>query len=193
MSYQVKDYSCLLGMPGFSDELLKNHFNLYSGYVKSTNKIVESLEGLLAKQSAEKKEYAEIKRRMGWEVDSMRLHELFFENLGGQSAVSSKSLLVEKIKEDFGSYEAWEEDFKATATIRGVGWAILGQDNTTGSLNNFWIDEHHMGHPVDRTPILVFDAWEHAYMLDYGLKRADYMESFFNNINWDVVCNRVTA
>lgn len=193
MPYQVNDYSYLLGMKGFSDELLKNHFTLYSGYVKNTNKIVETVEHLLAQGRGDTIEYAEIKRRMGWEMDGMRLHELYFENLGGQRDHSVGSMLVEKLGEGFGSYEAWERDFRATATIRGVGWTILYQDNSTGTLNNFWIDEHHIGHPVDRTPLLVFDAWEHAYMLDYGLKRAEYLESFFRNIDWGVVCERVKA
>jgi len=193
MLYQVKDYSCLLGMEGFSDELLKNHFTLYSGYVNNTNKIAASLERKLTEGNVETIECAQLKRRLGWEADGMRLHELYFENLGGKGTIGSGSTLVERLKENFGSYEAWEKDFKATATIRGVGWAILYQDNTNGSLNNFWIDEHHMGHPVDRSPLVVFDAWEHSYMLDYGLKRADYMESFFKNIDWDVVCQRVTA
>jgi len=191
MSYQAKDYSDLLGMQGFSDTLLKNHFTLYNGYVKNTNQIVESLTRSLAEGQADSIEYAGLKRRLGWETDGMRLHELYFENLGGQSALSLGSPLVEKLEKYFGSYEAWEEDFKATASIRGVGWAILYQDNTNGTLNNFWIDEHHIGHPVDRNPLLVLDAWEHSYMLDYGLKRPAYIENFFKNIDWTVVVKRM--
>jgi Fe-Mn family superoxide dismutase len=193
MSYQVQDFSDLLGMQGFSDTLLKNHFTLYNGYVKNTNIIMESLTRSLAAGQADSIEYAGLKRRLGWETDGMRLHELYFENLGGQSALSIGSPLVEKLEKDFGSYEAWEEDFKATASIRGVGWAILYQDNTNGTLNNFWIDEHHVSHPVDRSPLLVLDAWEHSYMLDYGLKRAEYIENFFKNIDWTVVVKRMKA
>lgn len=190
MSYQVKDYTGLIGMKEFSGELLKNHFVLYQGYVKNTNKIMETLERLLAEGRANTVEYSELKRRLAWEYDGMRLHELYFENLGRRGNIHDKRALIEKLVENFGSYEAWEADFKATAGIRGVGWAVLYQDNQTGTLNNFWIDEHHIGHPVDRTPLLVLDAWEHAYILDYGLKRADYIKVFFENIDWDVVAER---
>ena len=193
MSYQVKDYTGLIGMKGFSEKLLKNHFTLYQGYVKNTNKIMETLERLLAEGRANTAEYSELKRRLGWEFDGMRLHELYFENLGGRGNIQGKMGLIQKIVENFGSSEAWEEDFKATASIRGIGWAVLYQDNQTGTLNNFWIDEHHIGHPVNRTPLLVLDAWEHAYILDYGLKRADYINVFFENIDWDVVARRGTC
>lgn len=190
MPYQVKDYTYLLGMQGFSEKLLRNHFILYQGYVKNTNKIMETLERMLATGQGDTIQFAELKRRMGWEYDGMRLHELYFDNLGDHNSINGKSLLFKKIIEDFGSCEAWEEDFKATAAIRGIGWVILYQENCTGLLNNFWIDEHHIGHPVDRTALLVLDVWEHAYMLDYGLKRADYVETFFKNIAWDVVGKR---
>ena len=190
MTYQVKDYTGLIGIKGFGEELLNNHFVLYQGYVKNTNKIMETLERLLTEGRANTAEYSELKRRLAWEFDGMRLHELYFENLGGQGSIQGKTGLIEKIVENFGSYEAWEADFKATAGIRGVGWAVLYQDNNTGTLNNFWIDEHHIGHPINRTPLLVLDAWEHAYILDYGLKRADYLEAFFKNIDWGIVALR---
>lgn len=190
MSYHVKDYSYLLGMKGLSEKLLRNHFILYQGYVKNTNQIMETLERFLAEGQADTIEFAELKRRMGWEFDGMRLHELYFENLGGRGIINHKTPLVKKMAEDFGSYEAWEEDFRATASMRGIGWVVLYQDHATGTLNNFWIDEHHIGHPVDGKALLVLDVWEHAYMLDYGLKRADYTEIFFKNIDWNVVANR---
>lgn len=193
MLYQAQDYSDLLGMQGFSDTLLKNHFTLYNGYIKNTNQIIESLTRSVAAGQADTTEYAGLKRRLGWETDGMHLHELYFENLGGQGALGLGSPLVERLEKDFGSYEAWEEDFKATASMRGVGWSILYQDNINGTLNNFWIDEHHVGHPADRTPLLVLDAWEHSYMLDYGLKRTEYIENFFKNIDWTVVVTRMKA
>jgi len=191
MTYQAQDYSDLLGMQGFSEELLKNHFTLYDGYIKNANLITEHLERLLAQGQAETLKFAGLNRRMSWEFDSMRLHELYFENLGGESCISLVSPLVKKLEENFGSYEEWETDFKATASMRGVGWAMLCQDNSNGTLNNFWIDEDNVGHSIDRTPLLVLDVWEHSYMLDYGLKRLDYIETFLKNIDWDIVDRRL--
>lgn len=191
MSYQAQDYGYLLGMQGFSDTLLKNHFTLYNGYVNNTIKVMGRQDGLLAEGQADTPEYSGLKRRLSWEYDGMRLHELYFENLGGQGKISLDSPLAKKLADDFGSYEIWEEDFKATGSMRGVGWAILYQDNRNGKLNNFWIDEHHVGHPVDRSPLLVLDAWEHAYMIDYGLNRPEYIQHFFKNIDWNVVAKRL--
>jgi Fe-Mn family superoxide dismutase len=191
MSYQSQDYGYLLGMQGFSEALLHNHFALYNGYVRNTNKIAASLEGLVAEGQVDSLDYAGLMRRLGREYNGMRLHELYFENLGGQGRISLDSPLVEKLAEDFGSYEAWEEDFKTTASMRGIGWAVLYQDNNNGRLNNCWIDEHQVGHSLDRKPLLVLDAWEHSYMLDYGLRRPEYLENFFKNINWNVVTKRL--
>ncbi|MCJ7511240.1 MAG: Fe-Mn family superoxide dismutase, partial [Dehalococcoidia bacterium] len=83
-------------------------------------------------------------------------------------------------------------DFKGTGTMRGIGWAILYQDNVTGRLINQWINEHETGHLAGCLPILVMDVFEHAFMLDYGLKRADYIEAFFKNIKREVVESRLT-
>jgi len=184
MAYNAKDYSALIGMKGFSDTLLNNHFTLYQGYVTNTNKLLDTLATMLKDDKAGTPEYAELKRRMGFEFNGMRLHEYYFENLGGKGALDKSGKLGKKLAEDFGSYEGWEKDFRATAAMRGIGWTILYQDNLTGRLINQWINEHETGHPAGCTPILVLDVFEHAFMIDYGLKRADYIAAFFNNINW---------
>ena len=187
MAYTAKDYSSLIGMEGFSETLLNNHFTLYQGYVTNTNKLLDSLAAMLKEGKVATPEYAELKRRLGFEFNGMRLHEYYFENLGGKGALDKSGKLGKKLTEEFGSYEDWERDFRATATIRGIGWAILYQDNVTGRLINQWINEHETGHPAGCTPLLVLDVFEHAFMIDYGLKRADYIEAFFKNINWNAV------
>ncbi len=184
MSYTAKDYARLLGMPGFSETLLKNHFTLYQGYVTNTNKVLDALDQLLKEGKTATPEFAELKRRLGWEFNGMRLHEYYFENLGGQAPLDMNGKLAKKLAESFGSQEAWEKDFKGTGAMRGIGWAVLYQDPTDGRLMNFWINEHDVAHPAGGTPILIMDVFEHAFMLDYGLKRADYIEAFFRNIDW---------
>jgi Fe-Mn family superoxide dismutase len=132
-----------------------------------------------------------MKRRFGWEFNGMRLHEYYFENLGGKRGINRTGKLYEKLVNSFGSYEAWEKDFKATGAMRGIGWAILYQDILSGNFVNFWINEHDVGHPAGGMPILIMDVFEHAFMIDYGLKRADYIESFFKNIRWEEVEKRL--
>jgi Fe-Mn family superoxide dismutase len=191
MAYEAKDYSHLIGMEGFSDALLRNHFTLYQGYVTNTNKLLDLLSQMAEEGKFATPEYAELKRRMGFEFDGMRLHEYYFENLGGKGDLGESAKLRDKLAHDFGSYETWEADFKGTGAMRGIGWAILYQDNLTGRLLNQWINEHETGHLAGCLPILVMDVFEHAFMLDYGLKRADYIEAFFKNINQEAVESRL--
>jgi Fe-Mn family superoxide dismutase len=191
MTYNARDYNRLLGMEGFSDTLLKNHFTLYQGYVTNTNKLTDTLNQFLKEGKTGTPEYAELKRRFGWEFNGMRLHEYYFENLGGKGGINKTGKLYQKLIESFGSYEAWEKDFKATGTMRGIGWVVLYQDIPSGNFINFWINEHDVGHPSGGMPILIMDVFEHAFMIDYGLKRADYIESFFKNIHWEEVEKRL--
>jgi len=191
MAYTAKDYGSLLGMQGFSETLLKNHFTLYQGYVTNTNKMNDTLGVMLKEGKTANSEFAELKRRFGWEFNGMRLHELYFDNLGGKTPADKAGKFGKKAAESFGSYEAWEADFKAVGAMRGIGWAVVYQDNVTGGLFNAWINEHDGGHFAGCTPVLIMDVFEHAFMIDYGLKRADYIAAFFKNINWEAVDRRI--
>lgn len=191
MPYTAKDFSNLIGMQGFSETLLKNHFTLYQGYVKNTNAVLGDSTQMCKDNKIDTPEYAELKRRLGWEFNGMRLHELYFGNLGGKSQLNKSGALATNISHYFGSIENWEKDFKGTAMMRGIGWCVLYQDTTNGRLVNFWINEHDTGHPAGCNPLLILDVFEHAFLTDYQLKRTDYIEAFMKNINWSIVENRL--
>ncbi len=191
MPYVPKDYTKLVGMEGFSETLLKNHFTLYQGYVTNTNKVLDTLDQIAKDGKTATPEFAELKRRLGWEFNGMRLHEYYFENLGGKGGISKGGKAANAIASSFGSVDAWEKDFRATGAMRGIGWVVLYQDTSSNRLINFWVNEHDTAHPAGCNPLLIMDVFEHAYMLDYGLKRADYIEAFFKNINWSAVDARV--
>src|SRR5512136_314447 len=97
MTYTAKDYNNLIGMEGFSQSLLTNHFTLYQGYVTNTNKVTDILAGMLKDGKTAAPEYAELKRRFGWEFDGMRLHEYYFENLGGKTGIDKSGALAKKL------------------------------------------------------------------------------------------------
>jgi Fe-Mn family superoxide dismutase len=191
MPFEAKTFEHLLGTAGFSDMLLKNHFTLYQGYVANTNKIIDGLKILLQEGKTATPEYAELKRRLGWEFNGMRLHELYFGNMtkGGKQADEGSKLFA-KISEVFGSFENFVKVFKAVGMMRGIGWVVLYYDKISGRLFNVWINEHDVGHLAGCVPLLVMDVFEHAFMIDYGLKRADYIEAFFKAIDWSVVAAR---
>ena len=188
MPYEAKNFDNLLGTKGFSNQLLQNHFKLYQGYVANTNKVLESLEKLDKKSP----EFAELKRRFGWEFNGMRLHELYFGNLTKTGSKKSGKV-IKQLEKEFGSLEKWEEDFKATGTMRGIGWVILYYDTAAKRLFNVWVNEHDVGHPTGEKPLLVMDMWEHAFMIDYGLAKADYIAAFFAAIDWDAVEKRFSS
>lgn len=185
--YTAKDFTPLLGLPGFSDTLLNNHFALYQGYVKNTNTLIS----LLETKKIGTPEYSELQRRFGWEWNGMRLHELYFENLGKGSSELGAGVLKEKIEESFGSFERWQKHFAGIAAMRGIGWVVLSQDTTNGKLFSTWINEHDLGHLTGCIPLLVMDVFEHAYITDYGIKRADYIETFFRSLDWSIVEKRL--
>ena len=188
--YQPKEYTSLFGMPGFSDALLKMHFLLYEGYVKNTNLLLSQIRELESQEQALDYAYGALKRRFTWEYNGMRLHELYFENLGKQDSLDKSTSLYQKIVADFGSYEVWKSSFIATGMIRGIGWVILYRDASTGRLLNIWINEHDLGHLAGGTPLLVMDVFEHAYITQYGLDRKKYIHAFFDNIHWQKAVER---
>lgn len=186
-TYTAKDFKHLLGLSGLSDTLLTNHFTLYEGYVKNTNALAE----LLGTKEIGTPEYSELQRRFGWEWNGMRLHELYFENMTKESGEQAAGTLKEKIEASYGTLENWKKNFVGVGAMRGIGWVILYQDPSTGRLFNAWINEHDAGHLAGATPLLVMDVFEHAYMTDYGIKKADYIETFFRSIDWNTVTNRL--
>jgi len=189
--YEPKNFDHLIGTPGFSEELLKNHFTLYHGYVKNVNMLMEELRSLVEGQKTGTPAYAELTRRFGWEFNGMRLHELYFSNMtkdGG--TLSPESKLFQEIERKYRTKDIWEKDFRGIGAMRGIGWAVLYYDPVSKELFNVWVNEHDMGHLAGAVPLLVLDVFEHAYVLDYGLKRADYIEAFFKAIDGNVINER---
>lgn len=193
MAYSAKNYSHLLGLAGFSDTLLNNHFTLYAGYVKNTNALSDKLKTLTEKGELSTPEFAEFKRRFGWEWNGMRMHELYFGNMTKETSRLSDGVLREKLVTMYGSFENWEKNFVGTGSLRGIGWVVLTHDAETDKLYNVWINEHDLGHLVGTTPLLVMDVFEHAFMLDYDLKRADYITAFMRAVDWSAVEERLAA
>lgn len=189
--YEAKDFSNLLGkVEGLNDDLLKMHFKLYQGYVTNANSLLKKIAELDEKGQNRTPEYAGLKRMLGWEFDGMLLHEYYFENLGKTDPLAKDSPFMRRLEKDFGSFDAWKSDFIATGAMRGIGWVVTYVDPKEGRLINQWINEHDVGHLSGGKPILIMDVFEHAYITQFGLDRAKYLDVFFNNINWNKVEER---
>lgn len=186
--YQVRVELKPKQLSGISEEQIGQHWSLYEGYVKNVNLLNEKLAALAEKKSFGP-EFAELKRRLGFEYDGMILHEHYFGILkAGQKPLGESSETSKLLKKSFGGWSAWVQEFTAIGKMRGVGWAILYFDPQAEALTNHWIGLHEDGHPAGFIPILVLDAWEHAYMVDAGVDgRAAYVEAFLKNVDWPKV------
>lgn len=193
--YTPMQFAHLKGLKGISDTVLESHLKLYEGYVNRTNKLTELLQGLQQKgeSAGSNPAYAEMTRRLGFEYNGMVLHEYYFGNMkpgGSGSAPGAK--LKKAMEESFGSFENWLTDFKAVATMPGIGWAVTFQDPRTGWLSNHWITLHETNNIAGYQPIIVMDAWEHAFVPDYKpTERAKYVDAYFSNIDYDAAEGRL--
>jgi len=190
MTKEIRNFKHLLGkLEGITDAQLEAHFGLYEGYVKKLNEIEEKL------QKADRSltnysfgEFAELKRRYSVPYNGSWLHELYFDNLIAKGSPSKK--FEELATKNFGSFDAWKADAKATG-LAVPGWVVTAIETTSGRLQNIQLMEHHIGLPVNHIPVLILDTWEHAFFLDHKANRGAYIDVFFKNINWDVVNERL--
>ena len=189
MTYEPKNYDHLKGgvLKGFSDSQLELHFTLYKGYLTKLNEIEEKL--VVAnntKPNYSFNEFSELKRREAVAFNGSFLHELYFENLGPDTTISAE---LKKAMDAQGGQEKILADLKATA-LGGPGWALLTHNRRDGRLHNYFVAEHHIGMPIDQDLLLVLDSWEHAFMVDYGIKRPEYINAFLENVKWSEVSKR---
>ena len=191
MTYQPKNYDHLKdGVKGLSDSQLEQHFTLYKGYVAKLNEIEAKLaEADNTAPNYSFNDYSELKRREAVAFNGSFLHELYFENLGPDGSIAPG---LQSALDAQGGKEKVMADLKATA-LCGPGWALLTRNKRDGKLHTYYIAEHHLGLPIDQDLLIVLDSWEHAFMVDYGIKRLDYINAFIENVNWSEVSKRFAA
>ena len=195
-TYTAKSFDQLRGLAGISDAQITEHLDLYGGYVKQVNSLVQELAEMHTDRAESGKDFslAEGTRRLAYEYDGMVLHELYFSNLkpGGDARPTERQAVGRALAETYGSVDDWQANFQAIGGMRGIGWVILYQDPVNGRLVNQWISLHQDGIPARWKPILVMDVWEHAFMRDYkATERAKYVDAFFKNVDWSVVDQRL--
>jgi len=192
MAHAAKNYDALKGgaVKGLSDAQLDQHFTLYKGYITKLNEIEEKLASAdNTKPNYSFNEYSELKRREAVAFNGSFLHELYFENLSGDAEISAG---LAAALEAQGGKDKLVADLKACA-LGGPGWAILTRNRRDGKLHTYFLAEHHIGLPIDQDLLVVLDSWEHAFMVDYGIARAKYLDAIVEAIKWSEVSNRFLA
>lgn len=174
------------GLSGLSEKQIDQHFNvLYKGYVNKLKEIEDKLgQADLSAANSTYSEVRELQKERVFAADAIRLHEGYFKNLGGPGGTPSGPV-IDLINQDFGSFDNWQSQFKASGMC-ARGWVVLCYDHDDKKVHNYMTDIHSDG-VWNCTPLLILDVYEHAYFIDYGTNRKDYIEVFFNNVNWDYV------
>jgi Fe-Mn family superoxide dismutase len=186
MKYEEKKFN-IPKLEGISEKTITEHLKLYAGYVKHTNLILEKAPDLL-KGADTAYTGAETQRRFGFEFNGMRNHEIYFSLIeSGAKELGTESKLKLMIEKQWGSFEAWLQEFKNLAKTRGPGWVMLYSDPVSGNLINSWVDEQHNGILNGLKVVVALDMWEHSFYLDYvTTDKAKYVDAFFANLNWSV-------
>lgn len=191
MTYTVREELKPSGLNGISDAQINDHWNLYAAYVAQSNALKTQLAELRSSGKGASPEYMDRRRRFGFEFNGMVLHEYYFGNLSANVELVESSSFAKAVSAQFGSLDAWKEDFANTGKSRGIGWAICMIDPQTGDINNHFVQLHEDGNVPGYHPLVVMDVWEHAYMVDHKAGgRPDYISAFLSNVNWNVVEKR---
>lgn len=190
MDYTPRTFNLPI-IAGLSKEQLDLHIGLYEGYVKHTNLLLAQM-GKLA-QLGDDFGYAlsELRRRLGFEFNGMRLHELYFEAIeGGPKSLHADTLLYGQLKAQYGGYSEWLDIF-TKISARGPGWAVLNYDPIGKRFFHTWVADHEVGQLATLPALIALDHWEHAYLKDYKpSEKGAYVTSYLNALNWDVVAKR---
>ena len=190
--FEMKPLACdPAALDGLSEKLIRSHYeNNYGGAVKRLAAIDAQWRALDV-ASAPVFVVNGLKREELIATNSMILHELYFDRLGG-SAMPAR--MQAALARDFGSVQRWNAEFIAMgkALGGGSGWVLLAWSARDRRLVNQWAADHTC-HLAGGVPMLALDMYEHSYHMDYGAKAAAYVEAFMRNIHWQRVADAYQA
>lgn len=176
-------------LSGISERMITSHHeNNYAGAVRNLNRTEQELAQITA--DTPPLIVAALRERELTFRNSKTMHELYFENLGGDGRRSGA--IESALGQAYGSSSRWEEHFRATGSGLGggSGWVTLSLELDTGGLRTAW-SGHHTQVLATSAPLLVMDMYEHSYQMDFGAAVPRYLEAFFANVDWDEVNRRL--
>lgn len=192
--YSAKDFSSLVSknMEGLSPSQIEQHLKLYKGYVTKSNEIYNQLKTAdLSNPNATYSPLRELLVEQSFAVNGMVYHEFYFGNLGGTGGDPTGDVKA-ALEERYGSTGKFMDFLKASGKCMR-GWVVVGYNTRGNHIDTFGLDMHNMWSPQNVVPLLVLDVYEHAYMVDYGIDRAKYLDAFAKNLDWQVVAKRLAA
>jgi len=190
MEYKAHSFE-LPEVDGISKEQLDLHLGLYEGYVKHVNLLMSQMRDMATSEQDYTYSLAEMRRRLGFEWNGMRLHELYFEALeGGSTNLKADSKLYKALAKQYGGFNEWFEIF-SKVSARGPGWALLTYDPVADYFFHVWVADHEVGQLATLPVIIALDHWEHAYLKDYAPgEKGKYVEAYLKALNWETIERR---
>lgn len=179
-----------------SEDVKQNHFGLYRGYVESCNKVSIQIDST-PKDDANNpnnSQYRRLREDEQHNLNAVKLHELFFGNVGDRrSEIRRDSTVFMRFERDWGSFENWQLDFRACGMSAKEGWAICYYEPFKQKYMNCFVEGHTTGVPVGCIPVVVVDTWHHAWFKDFLGEKLTYLNSMLKEVNWDVVEARMAV
>jgi Fe-Mn family superoxide dismutase len=185
------DYAAL--EPAITGEILElHHAKHHAAYVKGANDTLERLAE--AREKGDFGGLVGLEKTFAFNLSGHVLHTIFWQNLSPDGGDRPDGEFGDAIAEHFGSFEAFQKQLTtATTTVQGSGWGVLAWEPLGRRLVVEQVYDHHGNVGMNTTPLLVFDAWEHAYYLQYRNVRPDYVEKLWSLVNWADVAARYAA
>jgi Fe-Mn family superoxide dismutase len=185
------DYGAL--EPAITGEILElHHSKHHAAYVKGANDTLARLAE--TREAGDFSGLVGLEKTFAFNLSGHVLHTIFWENLSPEGGDRPDGELAAAIDEHFGSFDAFSKQLSsATATVQGSGWGVLAWEPLSRRLVVEQVYDHHGNVGMNTTPLLVFDAWEHAYYLQYRNVRPDYVQKLWALVNWTDVTRRFDA
>lgn len=177
--------------PHISAEIMElHHSKHHANYVKGANAALEALEAERSGEADADKIRA-LSKNLAFNLGGHTNHSIFWKNMAPNAGGNPTGAIAEAIDRDFGSFEGFKKHFAGAAnSLQGSGWAVLGYDHIAGRLIIQQMTDQQGNISVDFTPVLMLDMWEHAFYLQYKNVKADYVDAWWNVVNWDDVNER---
>ena len=184
------DYAAL--EPHYSGQILELHHDKHhDAYVKGANETLEKLAEAREKDAFDS--IVGLQKTLAFNLSGHILHSVFWDNLSPDGGGEPDGELAQEIESSFASFEKFKKQLSvATTTVQGSGWGVLAWDPMAGRLYVEQVYDHQGNIGQSAVPLLVFDAWEHAFYLQYKNVKADYVDALWNIVNWPDVADRLT-
>ncbi|MEM6332345.1 MAG: superoxide dismutase [Planctomycetota bacterium] len=181
------DYDAL--EPHIDAQTMRLHHDLHhQGYVNGINRTIAAVREMSGSGEIDGNKLSALQRNLSFHGGGHVMHTVFWATMGPNGGGPATGPIADAIAAQYGSFDGFKAYFKAAAMgVKGSGWAVLAYEPLGGNLITFSMNDQDTKTMAGSIPLLPVDVWEHAYYLKYQNRRSEYVDAWFNTINWDAV------